>query len=145
MRTFIIITILFFIGCSEKHKEDQEITNIEKFSENLNNADSIIIGEVKKYSNERFRNVSLTKLANDSFRITGEAQIFEANFSWVIEDGHNELKKGYETTSAGAPEWGLFNFIVGVKKERTNSVLHIILFEISAKDGSRVYELPILL
>jgi hypothetical protein len=83
------------------------------------------------------------KIAADKFRIQGEAQIFEANFSWVIEDGHNELKKGYEMTDAGAPEWGKFDFTIDIQKKNDNSTLILILFEISAKDGSRQYELPI--
>jgi hypothetical protein len=48
-------------------------------------------------------------------------------------------------TDAGAPEWGRFSFTVEAVKKRANSTLHIILFESSAKDGSRQYELPILL
>lgn len=74
-----------------------------------------------------------------------KGQIFEASFSRIIEDGHNELKKGFATTGAGAPEWRNFSFTVNVKKERKNSTLHLILSEASAKDGSRQYELPILL
>jgi hypothetical protein len=98
----------------------------------------------KEYSNQRFRKVIVEKIASDKFRIQGEAQIFESNFSWVIEDGHNELRKGYEMTDAGAPEWGKFDFTIdNVKKQRDNSTLLIFLFEISAKDGSRQYELPL--
>ena len=73
----------------------------------------------------------------------GEAQVFEANFGWVVEDGHNELEKGFTTTQAGAPEWGKFNFTVDVQKTDKNATYHIILFEVSAKDGSRQSELPI--
>ena len=46
---------------------------------------------------------------------------------------------------AGAPEWGKFNFILHAPKKRENSTLTLILFEISAKDGSRQHELPIAL
>jgi len=45
--------------------------------------------------------------------------------------------------SAGAPEWGEFHFTLSVKKENPNTSLTLILFEESAKDGSRVMELPI--
>jgi hypothetical protein len=75
--------------------------------------------------------------------VKGKGQIFEAAFSWVVEDGHNEIKKGHQMTDAGAPEWGNFNFVVEVVKQRSNATLHLIIFEISAKDGSRQYELPI--
>ncbi|MGZ5286873.1 MAG: Gmad2 immunoglobulin-like domain-containing protein, partial [Flavisolibacter sp.] len=76
-------------------------------------------------------------------RITGEGQIFEASFGWVIEDGHKELSEGFATTDAGAPAWGKFSFEVKAEKERQNSTLHLVLFETSMKDGSRQYELPI--
>lgn len=99
----------------------------------------------KVYSNARFKEVMVKHLGGNKYQITGKGQIFEASFSWVIEDGHNELQKGYTTTDAGAPEWGNFSFTVEAKKDRENSTLHLILFESSAKDGSRQYELPILL
>ena len=99
----------------------------------------------KVYYNRRFKDVTVEKTGKNTYLIQGKGQIFEASFSWVIEDGHNELKKGFEMTDAGAPEWGNFKFSVEVQKERENTVLHLILFEASAKDGSRLYELPILL
>ena len=97
----------------------------------------------KTYANERFKNVTVEETGADTYKIKGKGQIFEANFGWVVEDGHNELKKGFEMTDAGAPEWGNFEFTINVKKDRPNSTLTLILFESSAKDGSRVHQLPI--
>lgn len=97
----------------------------------------------KTYANQRFRNVRAGRINDSTFRITGQGQIFEARFGWVIEDGHNELKEGYESTSEGAPAWGEFSFLVTASKQRPNSTLHLVLFESSAKDGSRQHELPI--
>lgn len=95
------------------------------------------------FANERFQEVTVEQIAPHKFTIKGKAQVFEAAFSWVVEDGHNELKKGFEMTDAGAPAWGNFQFTVEVEKERSNSTLMLILFESSPKDGSRQYELPI--
>lgn len=100
---------------------------------------------VASYSNERFNEVTVKKVAEHKYMIEGKGQIFEANFGWVVEDGHNELAKGFEMTEAGAPEWGKFKFVVEAKKERVNSTLILVLFETSAKDGSRQHELPIML
>jgi hypothetical protein len=97
----------------------------------------------KVYANKRFRDVTVEKIAANKYRVKGKGQIFEAAFSWVVEDGHNELKQGHEMTDAGAPEWGNFNFVVEVAKQRPNSTLHLIIYETSAKDGSRQYLLPI--
>ena len=99
----------------------------------------------RTYSNERFKEVTVEKTGDHKFLIKGKGQIFEAAFSWVVEDGHDELKKGFTMTDAGAPAWGNFSFTVDAPKKRANSTLHLILFESSAKDGSRQYELPILL
>lgn len=97
------------------------------------------------YANKRFQDVKVNRLGDGQFEITGRGQIFEANFGWIVEDGHEELASGYTMTDAGAPEWGNFRFTVNVKKKRPNSTLHLVLFESSAKDGSRQYELPVLL
>ena len=103
------------------------------------------VPEIKMYANERFKEVTVEKTGEHTFLIQGKGQIFEASFSWVVEDGHEELKKGYQMTDAGAPEWGKFSFTIDVEKRRANSTLMLILFESSPKDGSRQYELPVLL
>ncbi len=97
----------------------------------------------KTYSNKRFRYVTVERIGQDTFLVRGQGQIFEANFNWIVEDGHEELKKGFQMTDAGAPEWGKFEFAINVYKKRKNSTLTLILFESSPKDGSREYELPI--
>ena len=99
----------------------------------------------KVYSNERFKEVTVEKIGEHKFLVQGKGQIFEASFSWIVEDGHEELKKGFQMTDAGAPEWGNFSFTIDVPKKRPNSTLNLILFESSPKDGSRQYELPVLL
>ena len=114
-------------------------------SGNVNREPPKSTAPVKMYANERFKDVTVEKKGEHTFLIKGKGQIFEASFSWVIEDGHEEIKKGFTMTDAGAPEWGNFSFTVDAQKKRANSTLHLILFESSAKDGSRQYELPILL
>ncbi|MEO6489207.1 MAG: hypothetical protein ABIO04_04630, partial [Ferruginibacter sp.] len=59
----------------------------------------------KTYSNKRFRDITVDSFGKNKFLIRGEGQIFEAAFSWVVEDGHEELKKGFHMTDAGAPAW----------------------------------------
>lgn len=101
--------------------------------------------ELAVFSNDRFKDVTAKPLGDNKFMIQGKAQVFEANISWVIEDGHDELKQGYVMTDAGAPDWGNFSFTVEAIKNRENSSLLLILFESSAKDGSRQHELPVFL
>lgn len=131
--TFIFFALLLF-ACNLK-EEPETKSPIKKPLEEKSEV----------YTNERFKDVTVTRLNDTTFQIKGKGQIFEAAFSWVIEDGHNELKQGFEMTDAGAPEWGNFSFTVSAVKARPQSTLHLILFETSAKDGSRQYELPLFL
>lgn len=142
---FLIVFLLF--ACSEN---TQETKTIEETKPDTTEAKDSIVNKgadplTQIYSNARFKDVTLEKINEETFLVKGKGQIFEANFGWVVEDGHEELKEGFEMTDAGAPEWGNFSFTISVAKKRPNSKLHLILFETSAKDGSRQYELPILL
>ncbi len=98
--------------------------------------------EVTVYGNARFKNVTVEKTETTLSSISGKGQAFEATISWVVEDGHDELLKGFVTADMGAPEWGNFSFTIDIAKKRENSTLTLILFESSAEDGSRQYELP---
>lgn len=149
------VTVILFIiigGCNNNQQQKEVVDKNDSISIEKKQSDlDIEIDTVKLppasqvYSNARFRNVTVEKTGDHTFLVKGQGQIFEASFNWVVEDGHEELKKGYEITDAGAPEWGNFKFSVDAPKKRPNSTLHIILFETSAKDGSRQHELPVLL
>jgi len=148
MYALIIVSLLACNNNVEKTKpaevpniNEQRVDSIDRG----NDVESADTSNVKSYSNARFRNVTVEKTDVNTYTIKGEAQIFEANFGWIIEDGHNELKKGFEMTDAGAPEWGKFKFSVTAEKQRPNSTLMLVLFETSAKDGSRQHELGIVL
>lgn len=151
MKHLLALLALIALGCQAKvstevetEKKDTVTVDNTRTDQDTVYKDSIGISP-KVYSNERFRNVTVEKTGENTFTIRGQGQIFEANFNWVIEDGHEELQKGYTMTDAGAPDWGNFEFTVTAPKKNPNSTLHIILFESSAKDGSRQYELPLLL
>lgn len=96
----------------------------------------------KTFSNERFKNVLVSKITVDSFSISGKARVFEAVFNWVLKEGDKEIKTGYKMTEAGAPEWGDFVFGITIPAG-ADSTLRLVLFESSAKDGSRVSELTL--
>jgi len=98
---------------------------------------------IELYSNETFKDVRVVNTGADTYTITGTARVFEAAFSWVVEDGHQEILEGHNMTDAGAPEWGKFNFTITASKKDADSILYLVLFEASAKDGSRQHELPI--
>lgn len=149
MRYIIFLSLMIFVACNnnESTKTPIETDTLkpipETLQEPIKTKPEVILP--KTYSNKRFKDVTVQRIAQDTFLIRGQGQIFEANFSWIVEDGHYELKKGFQMTDAGAPEWGNFEFTINVQKKRENSTLTLILFESSPKDGSRQYELPITL
>src|SRR5688572_7464459 len=101
---YLFLAFLALAGCEAGDKPNQTETQTDT---------PVIIDSLNKpsptfYSNQRFRNVSVERPRDSIFVIKGQAQVFEANFNWVVEDGHNELRAGHVTTSAGAPEWGDF-------------------------------------
>jgi len=150
MRMTLLIAVIILGACN--HNETKEIpiktdtlSTTPETTAIIKEKPEAILPESKTYGNKRFKDVTVESLGPNQFRIKGQGQIFEANFSWVVEDGHEELKKGFQMTDAGAPEWGNFDFTIDVQKKRENSTLTLILFESSPKDGSRQYELPIVL
>lgn len=154
MKIIFFLSILLLWGCANKVTTDQtgdtkDTVAVDNTRTDPTPADTVFNDpggiSPKVYSNERFKEVTVEKTGENTFLIKGKGQIFEANFNWVIEDGHEELQKGYTMTDAGAPEWGNFSFTVTAPKKNPNSTLHLIIFESSPKDGSRQYELPILL
>lgn len=156
-----IILTLFLFACGEDkdqvgsdrendtivviHKD--EITRPDTVPEKERPGDVSPVKQVdttRSYSNEIFRKVRVEKADSGKFRAIGQARVFEAAFSYVVEDGHFQLTKGHKMTDAGAPEWGNFDFIFGFDKEPGVSTKpHLILFVYSAKDGSIQNELPV--
>jgi hypothetical protein len=150
MKITYLFLLVLLVACNNGNSETETENNTDtRQVDSAGNPDAAInktplpVGKV--YSNARFKEVTVEKIGEHQFRIQGKGQIFEASFSWVVEDGHNELKSGYQMTDAGAPEWGHFSFTIEVEKQRENSTLTLILFESSPKDGSRQHELPIVL
>ncbi len=150
MRCMILLSLIILVACNNTEHRRRTTTMVDTLKTipetlqvtNESKPESLL---PKTYSNKRFKDVTVERMGQDTFLVRGQGQIFEANFGWVVEDGHNELKKGSQMTDAGAPEWGKFEFGINVHKERENSTLTLILFESSPKDGSRQYELPITL
>ncbi|HEV7333022.1 MAG TPA: Gmad2 immunoglobulin-like domain-containing protein [Flavisolibacter sp.] len=152
MRVVTAITLLLLVACG--NPDSGTANTVTDDTTSRKTADSPVsprpiadttanLPRRKIYSNERFRNVNVEKVDDSTFRVSGQGQIFEARFGWIVEDGHYELASGFESTAAGAPAWGDFSFLVTAAKKRSNSIRHLVLFETSAKDGSRQHRLPI--
>ncbi len=129
---------LVFVSCQREAKKTVNAvdTSTIKFD---NSAPKVS----ENLSNKIFKDVSITKISDTTFDVKGQARVFEATFGWSIEDGHNILKSGFETTDQGAPAWGNFSFRISSSKPNPDTTLHLVLFEESAKDGTQQNQLPI--
>jgi hypothetical protein len=145
IKSTICLLSLLLLACNKQNKDDSESIDTSTVNDTVQITKSITPEEQMDTanSNERFRQVTVEKVGENKFRVQGQAQVWEANINWVIEDGHNELKNGFTTTDAAAPEWGNFDFTVDIEKKHNYSTLTIILFEESAEDGSRKHELSL--
>ena len=150
MKLYYVCIFSALLACNDPATEVEPVTVPDSLNRNTDTPPAAIPqrdtqppAAARTYQNTRFKEVTVQKLGENSFRVKGKGQIFEANFSWVVEDGHNELKKGFGMTSEGAPGWGRFNFTIEVSKASPNTTLTLILFESSAMDGSRQHELPV--
>ncbi|MFB9328920.1 Gmad2 immunoglobulin-like domain-containing protein [Paenibacillus aurantiacus] len=108
-------------------------------------ADDGTSGQTYVAENEAFRILSPEQGAEvgRTFKVKGQARVFEAAFSYTLEDGHEVLAEGHVQASQGAPEWGDFEFEVQMKEpiSPTSPTGTLILYEESAKDGSPIHQL----
>ncbi len=78
-------------------------------------------------------------------RVTGMSNTFEATLLYnVVDPAGLIVAEGFATATAGSGTWGTFDFTVNYEIER-EGVGALIVFEESAKDGSRVnlVEIPL--
>ena len=79
----------------------------------------------------------------DRIVVRGLARVFEATVQYEFEDGHYVLDKGFTTASEGAPGWGEFEFTINLDEKTFIGLGKVVIYEESAKDGSRLHELHI--
>jgi hypothetical protein len=139
----ILTCCIAVIACTNKPASSDTTNATNGDTSQVSPTADTVITMPTLYSNARFVDVSITKVGETEWRVQGKGQIFEANFGWVVEDGHDELKTGHQMTDAGTPEWGSFDFTINTGPTDPNRTLHLILFESSAEDGSRQHELAI--
>lgn len=126
---------------SEKEATDDESAEDEKAVEEDTTEE---MGEEIVAENDAFKvfEPAPDSVVDNEITVRGEARVFEATVSYEFEDGHNILDEGTVTASQGAPDWGEFEIKISFD-EVTNDTGMIVLFEESAKDGSRQNELII--
>ncbi len=96
--------------------------------------------------NAAFRNLAATG-SKGHYVVTGEARVFEAVMSYAVSDGHDYLVEEFHLLDEGAPEWSPFTLDIYIPEEQlpVNGTLMVEVFEHSAKDGSVVNLLSLVL
>ena len=145
MKKYLLLLMVIAVGCNERSDTNTTTTS-------LNSPDSIPVADhttvappadtsiqaIAPASNERFKDVTVKKISSDSVHVSGKARIFEANLSYAVYEKGKQVREGFHTASAGAPEWGDFDFNIASPRSSGDTGTYIIIFESSAKDGSRV-------
>ena len=151
MRVLIILSLVLFFSCNNSTdtvKEDNYNKSLSYDSTPVEVVKAVwdtAVPVLNPRSNEVFKEVVVERIGQDSFEISGQASVFEANVRWELEDGHYALGDGFTTASTAAPNWGKFNFKVSAPKAGENTTVHIILFEEDMKTGKQKHHLPIYL
>ena len=108
-------------------------------TENLKVDETLILqsgmGEMK---NNSFRNLHVTG-RDGKYKVSGEARVFEAAFSYIVTDGHDVYIENHEQTAQGAPAWAPFSFDINLSEDDlpVNGTLMVELFYFSPKDGEK--------
>lgn len=108
-------------------------------TENLKVEETLILqsgmGDMK---NNSFRNLHVTG-RDGKYKVSGEARVFEAAFSYTVTDGHDVFIENHEQTAQGAPAWAPFSFDINISEDDLpiNGTLMVELFYFSPKDGEK--------
>lgn len=87
---------------------------------------------------QAFRDITVTGEKGE-YVVKGEARVFEGNFMYSVEDGHNvQIEPTSFQVDEGAPSWSTFELTIEIPEEDLPNfgTLTLTLFEESAKDGS---------
>lgn len=155
--TFIIIFMFFCItlltGCgneiaepdvaNQTGEEEKENDIVEENSNGTKNVDESDTQEIvlQNTAFQIFEPAPGSRVKNQII-VRGLARTYEGTVLYEFEDGYYILAEGFTTASEGAPGWGEFEIIIELDTVANYSG-RVILFEESAKDGSRINELQI--
>ncbi|GMK36951.1 hypothetical protein PCCS19_00040 [Paenibacillus sp. CCS19] len=110
------------------------------------NRSEITYGDGIPHANNAFRHLQTTG-SNGRYTVTGEARVFEAVMNYVVFAGSDVVTEGNYMLNEGAPAWSTFSLdiVIPVDQLPADGTLQIELFEYSAKDGSRINVIPVVL
>jgi hypothetical protein len=134
MKILIALSLLLVFACKSKEPSDTTVNEMDTVAVDntrTDKKDTVYTDpsgiSPKVYSNERFKDVTVQRTGDSTFVVRGKGQIFEANFNWVVEDGHDEIKRGYTMTNAG----GHLNGVISTLLFQQLSAIQTQLFTLS--------------
>lgn len=95
-------------------------------------------GGTEGQRNNSFRNIHFSG-KDGSYKVSGEARVFEASFAYSVSDGHNVFIERHEQTAEGAPAWAPFSFNINIPEEDLpiNGTLMLELYNYNPKNGGK--------
>lgn len=95
-------------------------------------------GGSEEKKNNSFRNIHFSG-KNGTYKISGEARVFEGSFTYSVSDGHNVFIEKNEQVEKGGPDWAPFSFEVKIPEDDLpiNGTLMLELFYYSPKNGEK--------
>ncbi|MDN4592372.1 Gmad2 immunoglobulin-like domain-containing protein [Polycladomyces subterraneus] len=99
-----------------------------------------------KLENTAFRQLRVVG-GEGTYRVTGEARVFEGVFNYAVTDGHRYLTRGRVQAENGAPSWAPFTLEISIPRDQlpSNGTLILELYKESSKNGSRLHQKEIVL
>ncbi|WP_194270838.1 BsuPI-related putative proteinase inhibitor [Fictibacillus phosphorivorans] len=95
-------------------------------------------GGSEETKNNSFRNIHFSG-KDGTYKVSGEARVFEGSFVYSVSDGHNIFIEKNEQIVEGGPDWAPFSFEVHIRTEDLpiNGTLMLELFYYSPKNGEK--------
>src|SRR5688572_3052288 len=99
MKYILIFISILFIACNpgtvEPKAEEESSGNQKGIEETKQDAplsnDTVKRSKPKPFFNQRFREVTVTKIDTGKYDVRGQAQMFEADFEWAVNGNGKEI------------------------------------------------------
>lgn len=101
-------------------------------------------GGSEEKKNDTFRKIHVSG-KDGTYRVSGEARVFEGSFAYSVSDGHNVFIEKNKQIEKGGPDWAPFSFEVKIPEDDLpiNGTLMLELFYYSPKNGEKADTLAV--
>ncbi|WP_171005474.1 BsuPI-related putative proteinase inhibitor [Bacillus sp. E(2018)] len=108
-------------------------------TENLTVEETLTLqGGSEEKNNNAFRDIHFSG-KDGTYKVSGQARVFEGSFAYSVSDGHNVFIEKNERIEKGGPDWAPFSFEVKIPEDDLpiNGTVMLELFYYSPKNGEK--------